>query len=473
MIKIAVIPIDNRPVCYCLPKDIADFSSEIEFMLPPREYMGGLIEPAQTDKILSWLKSIDDADILILALDTIAYGGLVSSRRTNEAYEQIEQRLSELKAIIVEKGVKTYAFSSIMRISNNNINEEEKEYWNVWGKKIFDYSFNIHKAQKMKSYDSNAKFSCISQIIPSEILDDYFATRKRNFEINRLYLEWQEKGVFEYLVFSKDDCAEFGANVAEAEELEKIISQNKAQALIKTGADEIPLSLLARAFSEFKNQKTKIHTQFTRPQETNLISKYEDISIYNSVKGQIELCGAEIADKENADIILYINNFKKEQGELVMGVSTEPFTGKFQIPEKPFIIGDVAFANGSDNGFIPALFENKIDSEKFLGYAGWNTSANTLGSALCAGIIKYLSSDVNYNKFKRQQYIRFADDWAYQANCRERHKQTSASPNIEQVSILMKPYLEIISEKIGYTPNQVDFKFPWDRFFEIEIMPKD
>ena len=32
-----------------------------------------------------------------------------------------------------EKDAKIYAFSSIMRISNNNYNEEEKEYWKDYG----------------------------------------------------------------------------------------------------------------------------------------------------------------------------------------------------------------------------------------------------------------------------------------------------------------------------------------------------
>ena len=40
---------------------------------------------------------------------------------------------------------KIYAFSSIMRISNNNVNEEEKEYWSDYGTKIFEYSYNFHK----------------------------------------------------------------------------------------------------------------------------------------------------------------------------------------------------------------------------------------------------------------------------------------------------------------------------------------
>lgn len=473
MLKIALIPIDNRPVCWSLPKQICDISKDIELLLPSRNLLGGLKTSADYNSLLKWLDNIENVDAIIIALDTIAYGGLVASRRTQDDFETIANRLSTLKEIIQRKNAKVYACSSIMRISNNNINEEEKEYWNRWGKKIFDYSYNLHKAQIQNSYDANAKFSCIRQIIPSEILDDYFETRSRNFNINKLYLKWQQEGILDYLVFSKDDCAEYGVNVSEANEILKIIKSENLNAIVKTGADEIPLSLLARAFCDLKSANIKIYPLFSNPQEIKLISKYEDISVYDSVKGQIELCSAQITnDATNADIILMINNFKKEQGELVMNISTELFSGELTIPQKPFIVADVVFANGADNNFIKTFFNHPINWNNFLGYAGWNTTANTLGSALCAGIFKYLSKNIDTEAFKLQQFIRFADDWAYQANCRSIIKLQTQQPNIEKIKQLMKPYTKTISDKLNFYPSNIDYNFPWKRFFEIEVLPQ-
>ena len=450
-------------------KDINIFCKETEFFIPPRDLLGGLVDSAQSDKILDWLENLDSIDVLIVALDTIAYGGLVPSRRSTESPEKIIERLEKLKSIIQSKNIKTYAFSSIMRISNNNINEEEKEYWNIWGKKIFDYSFNLHKSQKVQSYDSNAKFSCIRQIIPTEILDDYFNTRKRNFDINKMYLDWQKDRLFEYLVFSKDDCAQYGVNVAEAEEIQTIITESDLHALVKTGADEIPLSLMCRAFVDYKKAKVKIYPKFTQPNEINLISKYEDISIYNSVKGQIELCGAEsVLTEEDADIILVVNNFKETQGELVMNIPTELYNGDFPKPNKPYMIADVAFANGADNNFTAALLKHNFDIKNFLGYAAWNTSANTLGSVICTGLFKHLAKyDTKY--FKKLQLIRLADDWAYQANCRAKLKDITDVPDVDKIQILMQPYIAKIEKYLELPKQKIRYKFPWNRFFEIEI----
>ena len=127
--NIGFIPIDNRPVCYTLAKDIAEIDGAINLFLPPEELLGDLTKFAKTDEIFEWIKTLPKLDAFIISLDTIAYGGLIPSRRCPESFEEIKSRILKFKDILKEKEAKIYAFSSIMRISNNNINEEEKEYW--------------------------------------------------------------------------------------------------------------------------------------------------------------------------------------------------------------------------------------------------------------------------------------------------------------------------------------------------------
>lgn len=438
--KIGFVPIDNRPVCYTLPKKIAAIDDSIELFLPDREYLGTLDRYANVEKIFEWLENLPELDAIVISLDTVAYGGLISSRRCPETFEQIKSRIDHLKQILLAKKSKIYAFSSIMRISNNNINQEEKEYWSKWGKKIFNYSFCMHKYGTM----------CKKEV-PDEILDDYLNTRKRNFEINKIYLDWQKEDFFSTLVFSKDDCAEYGFNVQEANTLESL------GGFVKTGADEIPLTLLARAIKG----NVKIAPVFLEPQSKNLISNYEDISIEKSVLGQIELAGCEVATCENADILLYVNNFLDKQGEIVMGVDTEPFNGSWEIPEKPYMIADVRFANGADNKFIEKIFEKGF-GENFYGYSGWNTSANTLGSLICAGKIKYSAKKYNDAAFKRLQIVRLLDDWAYQANVRQ------TKPDITELIQRMKPYENKVFKVLELSVKPI-YNFIWNRLFEVEI----
>ena len=412
--NIAFIPIDNRPVCYTLPQQICAIDSEIDLFMPERKFLGSLTKYADVEAIFEWLEHLPKIDAIVMCLDTVAYGGLISSRRCPDTFDEIKTRVEKLKAILEKKNAKIYAFSSIMRISNNNVNEEEKEYWNKWGKKIFEYSFNSCKNGEIVQTD-----------VPQEILDDYLATRKRNFEINKLFLEYQKQGLFETLVFSKDDCAEFGFNVKEAQELESL------GGFVKTGADEIPLTLLARAVSKAAKQlgseaakrdldakmhrgkeaayqhcnlpklhSIKIAPIFLAPEYKDLISNYEDVSIEKSVKGQIELAGCEVCQPDEADILLYVNNFEEHQGEIVMKVPTKPFSGTWQKPEKPYIVADVRYANGADNAFVEQVFETGLD-ENFLGYSAWNTSANSLGSLICGAVVTAVAANVVDAKTQR------------------------------------------------------------------------
>ena len=439
--KICFIPIDNRPVCYNLPKDIAEISSDIEFYIPPRELLGGLTKYADRDGLIDWLKNLpQDIDCMILSLDTLAYGGLIPSRRITETFDEIKKRLEGIKPLLSEK--KVLAFSSIMRISNNNYNEEEKEYWSDWGKKIFEFSYNSCKNKAPVETD-----------VPKEILKDYMETRKRNFGINALYLDWQREGIFDTLIFSKDDCAEFGFNVSEATMLENWGAKTK------TGADEIPMTLLACAISD----ELKIYPQYIEPEYMDRISNYEDVPIEQSVLGQLELGGFSVVDsKDEADVVLVINNFKEKQGEHVMGWETEPYKWGFRHPQKPYAVADVRYANGGDNNFVEQIFKYSLPD---YGYSGWNTTANTLGSLLAGIKLKYHAlKNGTYNDFafKKLQAIRFLDDWAYQANVR---KQIETTCDIKEQ---MQTYEQRIFSMLGYS-YETEYTYPWHRKFEIEI----
>ena len=57
--NILVIPLDNRPVCYLLPLQIAEINKNINTLMPPRELLGGLSYIAKVNEILNWIRSID------------------------------------------------------------------------------------------------------------------------------------------------------------------------------------------------------------------------------------------------------------------------------------------------------------------------------------------------------------------------------------------------------------------------------
>jgi hypothetical protein len=168
--------------------------------------------------------------------------------------------------------------------------------------------------------------------------------------------------------------------------------------------------------------------------------------------------------KDDADLILYINNFIEHQGEIVMKINTKSFAGEFKTPNKPYMIADVRFANGADNNFVSELLKNKFDDKYFYGYSAWNTTANTLGSLICGAKMKFCAQKYNQANFKKLQITRFLDDWAYQANVRQMLKKTDEN----ELALLMKEYEQIIFNLFN-TNYKVKYSYPWHRLFEVEI----
>ena len=463
MKKIAVIPIDNRPICYNLIEDILAQDTDIELFLPKRNLLGGLTTCADIEGIYDFLQNLPQVDILVISLDTIAYGGLVSSRRCPEDFSTIKNRILKFKNIISQKASCVYAFSSIMRISNNNINEEEKDYWAQWGKRIFEFSYYQHKSRKEKSYN------CVYNQIPEDILNDYLDTRKRNFEINKLYLDWLEDKTLDTLVFSKDDTGQYGLNVEEAEFLADEIKKRNVNAFVKTGADEIPLTLITRALC--KNENVKIKPRYIYPEQTDKISRYEDISIKECTEGQLNLAGCEISDK--CDLELIVNNFEIEQGDYVLGEHVNCLKKPLNLPDRAYFIADTANANGADLGLVEELIKEKLDPYLY-GFCAYNTSANTLGCAIFSAVTKFLAKKNNtYDDiaFKKLMFIRLMDDWAYQANIRK-YVRESAPDFLEALNEKtqnLKEYENKIANYLDFDYNDTCYSLPWNRSFEVEI----
>ena len=68
---------------------------------------------------------------------------------------------------------------------------------------------------------------------------------------------------------------------------------------------------------------------------------------------------------------------------------------------------------------------------------------------------------------KEALFVRFADDWAYQAIVRDELK----SPDLSEVKAKMSPYLQTIAQALDYHPSRIGLAFPWNRLFEIEVAP--
>ncbi|MEW5819891.1 MAG: DUF4127 family protein [Cyanobacteriota bacterium] len=475
------IPIDNRPVSYDLAQHIAKVGG-INISMPPKEMLGGLTYQADFESLREWTYSTIKSRRLssaVIALDTIAYGGLVPSRWSEDYFEDIINRINTFLQLFKMNNINVYAYSSVMRISNNNNNEEEKDYWSEYGTKIYQYSNLFHKVQKLETPAVQEQLNQIIKEIPQEILEDYVSTRERNFEINQYYIEKTKQNSFELLVYCQDDTSKWGINVLEAESLRNSVVQNKLQnkILIHPGTDEIGASLLVRA-AMWPNSLS-IYPIYTLEAGKEILANYEDRPIKKSVEGQIKICGAKKSNSiGSADLVLVIHLPEISQGDHIFDIEPEGTSenalskclGLLQSLNKPVAIADILWANGSDPNLIEKMFDPEVDIKYLYGYAGWNTASNSIGSTISMGLMRVQAEKegkVNKLAHKKLLISRLVDDWAYQSIIRKKIDE----PDVVELNNRMHKIIDPLLRKFDYN-GEITFRFPWNRLFEIEAIIK-
>lgn len=474
--SIALVPLDNRPVSYLLPKQIAAFSG-IELLLPERNKLGDLRKGADLDYLKKWASSLKEIP-KIIALDTWTYGGLVQSRRHDLTLSELKAKVNELKSLNLAN---LYAFSTVMRVANSDINQEEKEYWGEYGKKIFNWSELMHRVGRGITYTNETneelieKWYQVSKEIPTNVLVDYRDHREKNLKVNFMWLDSLHENLFKYLIFACDDSSSYGMNVVEAEYIQKQLEKHRFGDIAKVlpGADEISLLLITKVYIEHTGIKPKVSLYFSDEEGKNLHGRYESKSIKDLVIDELKLLDVKTCNFDDSDLVVCIHVAKELQGDHIFGLKpadtvsqTKKLIQFVRELSKPFVIVDLAYANGSDPNLISELLKSKINWKSCYGYAGWNTVSNTVGSVLSMGICRLISEKrniFNQEHFKKCLFIRLLDDYAYQAIIR--HKDVSE----KEIAGKMMPYVKQFSEILELDNIDVMFKLPWKRSFEVEI----
>ncbi len=467
--SLVLLPMDDRPVNYDYPRYLARMAG-YELRLPPREWLGNPWRASQHDRLVKWLaEAAQSADLLILSIDTLAYGGLIPSRRSPEPQERVLERLEILRQIkSTRPTLPILASSVILRISRDNSNEEEKEYWAVHGAAMFRLSCLEHKEDlgEASSAESGER-EALRRQIPPGVYEDYRRGRRRNHAINQAMLDWLAEGIFDYLLLPQDDTADYGWNIAEARLLQARIRAEglSERAITYPGVDEVGCMLLAGSLCRQRGFRPRIWPRYSSINSPGLTTAYEDRPIHELLKAHLALLGGIVADSaESADLILFLNAPARAQGEgsfqwlawremktgqeslpetiqtyLTRALSDPIFQNTRREMESPLrspeeftralledlaahrcvALADVAFANGSDL-ILGNLLVQHPEITRLCAYGGWNTAGNTLGTVLSQAVLRLLSIRAGNPAEQRQAhleflFLRFLDDFCFQA----------------------------------------------------------
>lgn len=425
--KILYLPLDERPCNYDFAKRIADCSGKIELLRPDLSAMGRKKIPADFKKIREFLVGrAREAQVCILSLDALLYGGIVPSRLHSINLEELRARLrvvDEIKA--ANPSIKIYAFALIMRCPSYSSADEEPDYYETCGREIFLTGQAKHKRELGLLGEEDAE-KLLNEY--SEKTGEYLADFENRRKINlSMLVEILKKAgdKIDFIVIPQDDSSPYGYTARDREALFEIIKANNLQQVAAyPGADEVGMTLLSRAITEIEGKKPKIKCVYATEEARSLIPLYEDRELEKTLLSQIDTAGCELSGGE-ADITLYLN-YPAYSPQEVNGNTDDGYKKRNMplfiqkiangIKECGVVaVADGAFCNGGDVEFIEALSQ-KADLFGLSSYAGWNTSSNTIGTAICQAVsVFFYGKNEAQNKFLAE---RFYEDIGYCAHTR-------------------------------------------------------
>lgn len=482
MSTLLLIPLDDRPATSEFPRQIGAIA-RVNVEIPPLAMLGNLQREANPEALLAWLEShAPQAQGLIVALDTLGYGGLIPSRQSLTPLAEIQRRLAGLRELKQAKPeLPIYAFSVTMRLSAAAALEEEKPYWAQFGSLIFQHSYHEDKYEQTGDEADLVRSRTAQAQVPGEILADYLETRARNFEINRMAINWTQQGLFDLLLLTLDDTGQYGFNVREQRALRQQILETGLQdrVLVYPGADEVASVLVGRHINRSKGQTPRFYPTYSTPRGGQIVPLYEDRPLEQNVRAQIQAVGGKLADSpEEAQIRLLINTPATGQGDLALRTNLErvdepprnlmPFIRILQESPLPTALADVAYANGSD----PELFRHFRDYSRLAAFAAWNTAGNTLGSVVAMASAWLDEGSRDLGAHRQLLLDRMADDILYQSQLRPRmQEELRAGATIPALEKELPGRLqELWGQAFASHPlTSIQARFPWQRLFEIGV----
>ncbi len=378
-----------------------------------------------------------------------------------------------------------------MRISDNYDNTEEKPYWSEYGREIFRWSELLHK-QELGLLKSHSDLFEAQSRIKEEIREDYLATRNRNFLINQKVIDYVLTGDLDYLIFSQDDSGQYGLNVIEKNKLiSQVRDNNLHNVRAYAGADEVLMTLIARYLNDQRSQPPKISIHYSSDNGRQINSNYEGQSISRSMEYQSEAQGLEVVDSDitsdGTAFAVIVHTGATIQGDRIWlpglkdlrSVETASSAKKaLELIEKakaPIVLCDVAYSNGADPLLVDLLLEHPQLLKHIWSYAAWNTTGNTIGSALSVGTacLHALSTtgQLDERLHKSMMFLRFMDDWAYQTQVRPEitSDKVVQLTREEVLNQLMIKYAARVARALNFGFGSTTYSLPWQRTFEVEI----
>lgn len=388
--RVILIPLDGRPPCRQFVIDAGRIGGT-EVVPPPHELQDYYSQPGDTKAMRIWLENeMNSADAVILSVDQLLYGGLLTAREKQASAAEVEELLRYLQELHQSHpDVPIYAFSILPRLTPQDTIDGYDErrdimaYSRLAGRKAAGLPVDEEKLAKLKDK------------IPPASLARYLAHFRENAALNERLIDLTHDGTLARLVLGQDDGEEYGIPNIEKFALQgyiKDLGLTEQQVFLTHGADEIALSLLAAWHNAQTGYAPKIFVQYSDPQAKDRVMPYMAVPTGTCTEEKIRLAGGKTAaSPEEADFTLLVSTNDADKDTLASRADCVRILKENLAKGQPTALVDLSKHFTAAETVLPQLIASKYPVNRLLAYAGWNTTSNALGTAIAQACL-YRSS---------------------------------------------------------------------------------
>lgn len=497
--RIALVPLDERPVNLQLPRQVAAIAGA-ELVVPPPEALPAFRAPADIGALHAWVRAqarppagAAGADRLVVCIDTLVHGGIIPARITTDSPRTALDRLDVLRDVRADApGLVISAASLVMRASDSYSAVEEPEYWSAYGRRLHAFGTALHHAFEEDLLHS-APGGAPETEVPRDERSDFERRRLRNHVINLAALGLHEEGVIDTLAVTADDTAPYSAGSAEQAWLRhwaRALTRG-GEVMMYPGADEVGAVLVARALVAGGPGPT---WRIVCGEDGGLtrVPNFENVPVREGLIRQIVAAGGVVAPGDGpSDAVLVAHAPDPDHGDCFGGVprsdpkaveATVDAVRRALASGAIVALADVRFSNGSDPRLVERLAEEGL-LLRLTSYGGWNTAGNAIGGAVAQATAWWAGrrdGTADARALREALLTRILDDHAYQSGIRPALQDTVFHGAIGPVDaatedVALTRIAAALQDRLHLLLHDEDawsvasVSLPWHRSFEIDV----
>jgi hypothetical protein len=492
-----LIPLDDRPVTLQLPRMLGAIAG-VRVVTPPRALLGSYLTFGRPDALANWLANDapPDASAYIVSTDMIDFGGLIASRAPGTPAYVAQSRLRDLAAFRATRPEASFSlFGTVMRLAPTGVPKlgGASDFFAA-GDDVDLLTTYANLPDPPATGDQRAKAERIATRL-GPTLDAYLATRARDRDVDLFALQLTADDRFDRIVIGQDDAGPVGLHLRDLAALRRFAARWNAPgtAAIEPGADELAMILTGAELAREARVVPRIRVRYSRTGGGAVQDPLEFAPIATTIADIIRACGAVPAaeDDATADIDLFVrvpSTGAQDEKAFVDAIAAATRDPKLPRPA----VADLTFLASTNMDEQRTLVEEMIDAQiagKIDAFASWNTTANTVGTAVPEAIATLVGRRTGgYDDRAHAQFMldRYADDYAFHDFTRGYVNDALAKRGIEDHTYLL-PAAAAYAASInradlwpralhllwtvfpGWGDAGLTITLPWDRTFETEL----